>query len=98
MVGDEEVDEMLEEIEDWLDDVVSCGIWVAHTVRQNDHCLVLKVVMGDKDTDKIPDILTMQSTLEKFMKLQEIRTFLEELQPLVNLSQKQQVPFQQQAF
>ena len=88
------MDETPEEIEDWLDDIVSCGVWVAHTVRQDDLCLVLKVVVGEEDTDEIPDIPTMQSTLEKFTKLQEIRTFLEELQPLVNLSQKQQVPFQ----
>ena len=79
-VDDEEVDETPEEIEDWLDDVVSCGIWIAHMVHQDDHCLVLKVVVGDKDT---------QSTLEKFAKLQEIRIFLEELRPLANLSQKQ---------
>ena len=97
-VDDEEVDETPEEIEDWLDDVVSCGIWIAHMVRQDDHCLVLKVVVGDKDIDKIPDIPTTQSTLEKFAKLQEIHIFLEELRPPANLSQKQRLPFQRQAY
>ena len=78
-VDDKEVDEILEEIEDWLDDIVSCGVWVAHMVCQDDLCLVLKVVVGEEDTDEIPDIPTMQSTLGKFAKLQEIRIFLEEL-------------------
>ena len=40
----------------------------------------------------------MQSTLEKFAKLQEICIFLEELWPPTNLSQKQQIPFQHQAY
>ena len=79
---------MPEEIEEWLDDVISCEVWVANTVQQEEQCLVLKVVMGSKDTDKIPDIPTQQSMLLKFAQLQEIHT-LEELQPPNNLSQKQ---------
>ena len=42
------MDETPEEIEEWLDDVVSYGIWVAHMVRQDDCCLVLKVVVGEE--------------------------------------------------
>lgn len=79
---------MPEEIEEWLDDVISCEVWVANTVQQKERCLVLKVVMGSKDTDEIPDIPTQQSMLLKFVQLQEIHT-LEELRPPNNLSQKQ---------
>ena len=79
---------MPEEIEEWLDDVISCEVQVANTVQQEERCLVSKVVMGSKDTDEIPDIPTQQSMLLKFVQLQEIHT-LEELRPPNNLSQKQ---------
>jgi hypothetical protein len=94
---DEEVDETPEKIEEWLDDIISCGIWIANTVHGEDSCLILNVVMGSEDTDKIPEIPTKQATLDKYARLQEIRTLLEELRPPPNLSQNQLATFLRQA-
>ena len=93
---DEEVDETPEEIEDWLDDVVSCGVWIANTVQQEGSCLVLKVMMGNEDTE-MPDIPTKQATFDKYTQLQQIRTLLEDLQLPDGLSEKQRTTFLRQA-
>lgn len=51
-MDDKELDKMLEEIEEWLDDVVSCGVWAAKTVQQEGYCLVSKVVREPSVTTK----------------------------------------------
>ena len=95
---DQEVDETPEEVDEWLDDVIGCGVWLAYTVPQEDCCLVLKVGMGSVDAnDEIPDIPTSQATLDKFSRLQEIQTFLEDLRPPTNMSQDQLAAFVRQA-
>ena len=97
---DNEVDETPQEIDEWLDDVVSCGIWIADTVQQEVHCLVLKIVKGRAeaiDDNKTPEIPTKQETLDKFTRLREIHTFLETLQPPKDLSQSQLTSFLRQA-
>jgi hypothetical protein len=53
--------------------------------------------MGSEDTDEIPEIPTKQATLDKYARLQEIRTLLEELRPPPNLSQNQLATFLRQA-
>ena len=71
------------EIDEWLDNVVSCGIWIVDMVQQEAHCLVSKVVRGREeaiDDNIAPEIPTKQETLDKFAQLQEIYTFLETLQ------------------
>ena len=45
-IDDEEIDKTLEEVEEWLDEVIGCGIWIVSTVQQDQHCLVLKVGLG----------------------------------------------------
>src|ERR1700678_2937971 len=55
-----------EEIEDWLDDIVSCGVWIANTVQQEDRCFVLKVAVRSEDAKEIIDIPTTQATSDKF--------------------------------
>ena len=49
---DDEPNEMPQEIDNWLDDIVSCGIWIADTVQQEGHYLVLKVV---KEREEVID-------------------------------------------
>ena len=74
---DNEIDETPQEIDEWLDDVVSCGIWIVDTVQQEGHCLVLKVVKGRAEAmgdNKTPEIPTKQETLDKFTQLWEIHT------------------------
>ena len=91
---------MPEEIEEWLDDVVSCGVWVADTVQQVACYLVLKVVRGRGeaiDDDKAPDVPTKPETLDKFICLKEIHTFLETLQLPKALSHSKHTGFLQQA-
>ena len=97
---DNEIDETPQETDEWLDDVVSCGIWIADTVQQEGHCLVLKVVKGRTeaiDNNKTPEIPIKQETLDKFTRLQEIHTFLETLQPPKDLSRSQLTSFLRQA-
>ena len=68
---------MPEEIEEWLDDVVSCGVWIADMVQQEACYLVLKVVRGRGeaiDNDKAPEVPTKPETLDKFICLKEIHT------------------------
>ena len=84
-------------MEDWLDDVISCGVWIANTVQQEGSCLVLKVMVRNEDTDEIPDIPTSQATLDKFSTIQKIQALLEELCLPDDLSQKQQATFLRQA-
>src|SRR5271168_4507506 len=96
-VDDEEIDETPEEIEDWLDDVVSCGVWIANTVQQEDHCFVLKVAVRSEDAKEMINIPTMQVTADKFTQLQHIRAFLEDLRFPFDLSQKQRDTFLRQA-
>ena len=69
---DNEIDETPQEIDEWLDDVVSCGIWIVDTVQQEGHCLVLEVVKGRAeaiDDNKTLEIPTKQETLDKFTQL-----------------------------
>ena len=97
---DNKIDETPQEIDERLDDVVSCGIWIADTVQQEGHCLVSKVVKGRAeaiDDNKTPEIPTKQETLDKFTRSQEIHTFLETLQPPKDLSQSQLTSFLRQA-
>jgi hypothetical protein len=96
-LDDEEIEETPEEIENWLDDVVSCGIWMANTVQQEDRCFVLKVAVRSEDAKEIIDIPMMQATSDKFKQLQQIRALLEDLRFPVNLSQKQRGTFLRQA-
>ena len=97
---DMELDEMPEGIEEWLDDVVSCGVCVADTVQQEACYLVLKVVRGRGeaiDDDKAPEVPTKPETLDKFIHLKEIHTFLETLQLPKALSHGKCTGFLQQA-
>ena len=96
-IEDEEIDETPEEIEEWLDEVIGCGIWIASIAQQDRHCLVLKVGLGDVGANVSLEIPTKQATLDKFNHLQKIRTYLEELQHPYGLSQSHLARFLRQA-
>ena len=97
---DDEPDDMLQEIDDWLDDIVSCGIWIMDTVQQERHYLVLKVVKGREeviDDNKVLEISTKQETLDNFTWIQQICDFLQTLQPPKDLSCSKLTGFLHQA-
>jgi len=96
---DEEVEDS-EEVDEWLDEILGCTVWIAHcldnpTAPPLAVPLVLAAAQTDSPANKTPPtaIPSDSSTAQRDRELQHIRTFLDTLTPPASLSNTSRTTF-----
>ena len=86
-----------EDPEDWVEEILMCGLWVAVALEAMEGGSVLVLAVEQGGNDKVEEILRMAKWMESDEELREIKAYLKTLKKPVGIEDRKLVGFLRKA-